>query len=312
MKIIVHLGAHKTATTHLQNVLQKAESTLKGSGIYYWSLDDFRAKITKQIDWNRSHSPGFFKRIFFPGECPNRNPFSMFADTVDKISREHGKIIISDENLLGGAKAIYDTNQIYGKNANRIFFIRKLFRKYDVQFFLSIRNPATFLPSIYCESLSWMKFRPFEEIFQKKPLHELSWLPLISVLRDGLPGQKLTIWDYEVYRNDKQFIIDQLTGEDLSNWDLLEDQEPKARFSAKAVDLISHGSFKNYDEKYWRKKVNEIVVANPVSASNPKYQPFTTEMVKQLTLGYKRDLKKIEKMPGVVLLKEVERTGQQK
>ena len=49
MKIYLHLGAHKTATTYLQMRLQRNATLLARAGVYVSSLLIMRQRITKPV-----------------------------------------------------------------------------------------------------------------------------------------------------------------------------------------------------------------------------------------------------------------------
>ena len=48
-RIHLHLGAHKTATTYIQQILATNKNTLLENGVLYLPLTQTRAKLSKQI-----------------------------------------------------------------------------------------------------------------------------------------------------------------------------------------------------------------------------------------------------------------------
>ena len=83
-KLILHVGLHKTATTHLQAELNHEMEFLNYSGISYLSLNDFRGRVTSKLGWVSSEE--LRKEI---------------SDVV-----KYDRVILSDENIIGGPQEV--------------------------------------------------------------------------------------------------------------------------------------------------------------------------------------------------------------
>ena len=95
MRLHLHLGAHKTATTQFQNVLQ-CNRQLYSHEAHYVPMDEFRSRVT--------HAARFM------------NPW--YQDDVAAYLKElacvdASSLIVSEENLIGDAKDLYGTNTLY-------------------------------------------------------------------------------------------------------------------------------------------------------------------------------------------------------
>jgi hypothetical protein len=124
-KIHFHIGAHKTATTHLQMTLERC--TFR-SGVRYVPLNRLRRTLTSPV---RKKRP--------------RLPWHRWYD---------GTWLFSDENILGSsAQAL----RMYPDPAHAL----RYFSDCDLRIFLCVRSYDTFLASAYGERLWRHPFQPF-------------------------------------------------------------------------------------------------------------------------------------------------------
>jgi len=124
-KIRFHIGAHKTATTHQQQVLG---SSSFHPGTRFVPLSLLRRTLTSPVRRSRPHLP--WHRWY------------------------NGVWLLSDENMLGTTA---DALAIYPEAAPAL----RHFLDCDLQVFLSVRRYDNFLASAYGERLWRHPFRPF-------------------------------------------------------------------------------------------------------------------------------------------------------
>ena len=182
----IHLGAHKTATTHLQ-------MTLAQMGMAP-ALDDFRAAF-----WRSPED----RRIFGRDILGHRR--------WSAIRKFRHFPVLSDENILCEA---HETCRGYDRD-----LVRHRMRKLAASLggkrpaaFLSVRNPADFAASVYSEAL---RHRP--EMVDRSTTKRAwgqpgNWFRLIEILHYYFD---LTIWRYEDYRQNRHAITQALAGRKL-------------------------------------------------------------------------------------------------
>ncbi|MDN3713090.1 hypothetical protein QWZ10_17480 [Paracoccus cavernae] len=93
MALILHLGAHKTATTHLQKSLQLAVETLAEAGIYYAGPDLLRTDLCPLVDGVGAKGP--------QGHAKAQRASAV----LHQAQADFPHLLVSDENLLGGTIA---------------------------------------------------------------------------------------------------------------------------------------------------------------------------------------------------------------
>lgn len=205
----IHLGAHKTATTHLQLTLAQLgiAPTLEDFRAAFWRLPEQRRILGRDILGHRRWS----------------------------AIRQFGQFpLISDENVLCEAHeacAGYDAAVIRPR-------ARKLARSVGLKrpkAFLAIRNPAEFAASVYSEAL---RHRP--EMVDRETTRRIwgepdNWLGLVGILTDYFD---LTVWRYEDYRGHRQAITEAIAGHVLPKLPNFSDPPQTRRLSREEVRLI--------------------------------------------------------------------------
>ena len=120
-----HLGAHKTATTHIQEVLRSQRLKLREQGIRYIPLDELRSATYEILESTR-----------FP-----KLKFDLLRFGAPKAT------ILSEENFMGYPIEACSF-PLYPRMEHRLEIIKRR----PAVAFLAIRNPADFAASVYSEA----------------------------------------------------------------------------------------------------------------------------------------------------------------
>src|SRR5687767_14404791 len=90
----IHVGAHKTATTHLQYSMALQRDRIAAQGKDYIPLDKVReadlVKILRRKGWRKFLPSSVFRNKWF--------------DAIEPLRCGPSTVIISEENFLGGSK----------------------------------------------------------------------------------------------------------------------------------------------------------------------------------------------------------------
>lgn len=281
MKLHLHLGAHKTATTHFQNVLLSNMSLYKNHS-HYVPMEEFRELVT--------HGP----KLWDP--CCNKE-IEAYLGQLEQIEKQN--LIISDENIIGNAKDIYLSGQLYCKMEERLERLKAFISTFsEATIWISVRSMDTFIPSMYCESLLHWRFRPFCRVFLGHC--EQSWIPVISALSTQFPTVKINVVLYEEYETVLPKWLEAMTGI-REGWNLLEADRPRESLNHLAVKImnLAHpfvppvkagGILQAMSGNFSKKGVGK------------KYSPFRDSVKANLQLLYTNDLAQIESMGGNVHL----------
>jgi len=173
-KIILHLGAHRTASTHVQGVLGKNTALLAGAGIAAPSQEDVKNALTKPLG----------ARI--PSVRAGFRPLAGLET-----------VVISDENLLGFLNRIFAHGEFYPDTARRLAKLRAMLPVDPVKIVVAIRPYDSFFASAYGRWLA-----PGRMVLPRASVAELvlrlkrGWGDVLADIAEAFPESELLISEY--------------------------------------------------------------------------------------------------------------------
>ncbi|TNC71482.1 hypothetical protein [Rubellimicrobium roseum] len=218
---------------------------------------------------------------------------------ISHLRQGHPVALLSEENLLGPPGNVIRGN--FYKNSLLLKILGDLARRTPTTLYLSVRSPATFLPSIYAESLRHEAAPAggFDNVIRWVSRRAPRWSGLVSDLKAAAPSARLVIWRYEDFRNNDAAILSELCGIKVALPAEPADTLRTQSGSANAVRLAERlGPEMEADER--RRRVHEIYT-DPGSAG-PPFRPFPPDLIKSLELSYELDLHEIRRIsPGSLM-----------
>ena len=92
-QLVLHVGAHKTGTTYLQNLFHQNRAALADAGIYYPDIGPNTAHHVLASPWlNMQDVPASFFNT--------RGPDELWADLIARYATAPGTVFLSGENFL--------------------------------------------------------------------------------------------------------------------------------------------------------------------------------------------------------------------
>ena len=204
----IHIGAHKTATTAVQEILTLMRPQLVERGV------DF-------VDNHRVRQSGLARALFqrrlatrLPG-LRGRAVAEIMARHLDPLRAGPTTFVLSEEKLMGGSLQVF-SDPAYPQIERIVPMLASLRSRAEVSFFLSIRSLDGQLPSAYVQEL---KFSPpieggFDNIRARVLARPPSWFELVRRIRAAAPSVPLRVWRQEDYRRDPAAILAVLCGRD--------------------------------------------------------------------------------------------------
>jgi hypothetical protein len=187
--VAFHIGAHKTATTHLQRSLLKASEPLIAAGVRFYGPSHFRLP-------GRSVAALFGLKGEAPQEPSKRTPKEQLA----LMRKDAQRLVFSEENYIGvlnGPRRLAVTERYPFAGARITGLAVAIERPVDV--LIGIRRPTGFLNSAYCQMLMGGRVMPLQKYKQINPVESVDWLDLIKRLRAADGVGSLTVWRHEDY-----------------------------------------------------------------------------------------------------------------
>jgi hypothetical protein len=282
----IHIGAHKTATTHLQRTLLAARGQLLERGIDYLPLpalrkSGFADSVRRMADippWVLGMGAPFVRRYIRLRLAPLRQGPS--------------RVLMSEENLLGRSGDALRPELYAG--AERIgAVLSKLRGTADVAIFLTVRSPETFLPSAYAQHL---RAAPppsggFDAIRSRVVADPPSWYDLVTRLLAAGPKLPLRVWRYEDYAANREAILRELCGCDPGTVPEIPTPAHTRSPGAAAIRRVE-ALPRDLPRKTWRERVSEIF--DSAGPDEPRFHPFSEREAELLRASYARDIARIE------------------
>lgn len=275
-EIRLHLGAHKTASTHFQRSLLRHRDALAQVGIDFVPARELREAIRQQPHWVRL--PGGRGRAL--------------RAALAGLGRGAPVLALSEENLLGNVEDALAAEP-YARLHVRSGLMAQAIGAAPVGLCLAIRGFDRFWPSCAVEMLRTGGTPPPFAAFAGRPP---SWVEVIARLRRVWPRAPLTVWRLEDY--DARRMATAFLGRDPGPLPGVVRRSRRESPSAEGVRLALAAAGD-------ARRVAEIFARHPAQAGEP-FQPFDAATVSRLREAYARDLATLASDPTIRLLQPVE------
>lgn len=183
-ELILHLGAHKTATTFLQKQLEMNSRNFP-EDIHYLPLKETREYLTIPIRRNENISE------------IRTNLYKIIGK--DKLST----LIVSDENLLGSAWKLKKGN-LFQEIEEILLRVTEIFDT-EIKIVFSIRNYSDFITSLYCEYLRHNTICPIDVFLKKFDIEKSNWVNLYKQIISVFGDKNIFLYDFDSF-NDEEFL----------------------------------------------------------------------------------------------------------
>ncbi len=287
--IAFHIGAHKTATSHLQRSLKHARRALAANGVRYYGPAYFRR-------------PGHSIQALFgfrPGVegGGGRRPA---AEQLAVLRKDGHRLVLSEENFIG------PLNQPHGRSMRHRYkaadsrlnaFCDAIGQQIDV--FLAIRRPTAFINSAYCQMLLGGRIQSVETFQKRNPLSSVDWVDLVHRLRAAPGVGRLTVWQYEDYGAVFPKITAGMVGDDAASLVVPRPKYINRGLSAVAVAHV----MSQRDAPAQERNANKARMMFAVEDGHPPFDGFAPEEHAIGDASYARQLKEIAQMAGVTFLR---------
>lgn len=274
-------GAHKTASTHIQNSLQEAAPALAEHGIAL-----MMPKITRDL----LQPLAYELRDHGASDALRARAARVLADHAPGASH----LIIMDENILGGTKLhmLFGDGILYPWAQRRLGNLMALFPRAQIHVGLAIRDLVSFLPSAWSEELSHIPAPiPFETFMQGVDAPALRWSELVERLAACAPD-RFFLWRYEDYTRDPAPVFQALLGTQAGLVPRL-----KKRFRPGLSAPAAQWLFAQPDPS--RALLKDARRKYPLRKGHAPLDPWPPAARKLLDLAQAEDLNRIARMQGV-------------
>lgn len=269
----IHLGLHKTATTSTQKFLDDNSDVLLSNDVRYIPLLKMRNEIT-------------------PLFCSlNEHKRKMLFELLESFPNK--KIILSDENILGGTVDIKE-GILYKFSKNRVVSFCEEAGKRPVTLFLTLRDPSSFVTSMYCEHLRHSAYITFDDYVKAMDLENFSYAQIFGWLKKLPKNSRAIVVPFEAPPEHRMLatasrILKETIGvHAMSGLGEFPDKRYRSSYSQEELDLASTIA-KQAGGKMHSEFLNRLD-ANNCRFGTTKFSPLDPGLVQRMNERYQDEL----------------------
>lgn len=291
MKVVFHIGAHSTDEDRLIKSLLKNRAILSKKGIIVPGPSRYRNLIRQTIQSLNDSAV----------TIETQNALLDAIVDEDNVAR----LILSNENFVSFPNWIFGGKNLYFSAGEKIKTLASLFSGPDdnSEIFLSIRNPATFIPAVYAKT----KDLSFMDYLREVNPYSVRWSDVVESIKQANPNKRLVVWCNEDTPLIWKQILLSITGVSADNsfegeHDLLAEimsQEGMQRYTAY---LKSHPPQDNLQaSRIVTAFLDKFAIADKIE-EELEAPGWTVELVDRITDQYELDIQRIAEMPDIEFL----------
>ncbi|MRX52245.1 hypothetical protein GI374_17990 [Paracoccus sp. S-4012] len=294
----VHVGAHKTATTHLQLSLAAAQAAIRSRGIRYFGMSELRRPrdgvdaeghpltLARALGHDEGDAAVVFWRKRLPGLLTNGK-----------------RLVLSEENILGvmtPALLFGQAGAVYPQAAARLDRLMGFAERHPATVFLGIRHPADFVTSAYGMHLTTGAVPLLSRFLRGFPVERLSWSDLARRLLAVEGVERLVTWRHEDYAALRPALLARLIGPQAA---------PLVRDRAPDLPGWSQAGHRLYRRRFLlNPRADHAALARAAKAERPKgpgepgLDLFSRRARARVDAAYAADIAALRALPRVEFL----------
>lgn len=289
MQLVLHTGVHFTEEDRLLKCLLRNREDFAQRGVSVPGPGKYRGLLRETLHALCENDP-----------APNARRILMDAildaDHVDRV-------ILSNAHFFGAPRTAVRQGLLYTNAPVRLAQLVQLFEPDQIEVFMAIRNPATFLPHAFKQSPRG----DLLDFMGGVDPRLVRWSDLLTRMRQAVPEVSITVWCNEDSPMIWAQIIREIAALDhgqkiIGGFDLLSDiisKEGMTRFRAylKKKPDISEMQKRQVIAAFLEKFALDDVIEEELDMPG-----WTDALVQEMTDVYDEDLHTINRIPGVQLL----------
>ncbi|MGB7241161.1 MAG: hypothetical protein WBC93_03630 [Sulfitobacter sp.] len=289
MQLVLHTGAHFTEEDRLIKCLLRNKGDFAARGVSVPGPGKYRRLLSETLMAMRE-APA----------APGARDVLMDAILDDEPA---DRLILSNAHFFAPARGVVNRGMFYARAEEKMAHMVRLFPHDQIELFMAIRNPASFLPACFQK----MESESAIDFLDGSDPRVLRWSELLIRLRKALPEVQITVWCNE----DAPLIWGQIIREMAA---LEHGQKITGAFDLLRDIMTREGMlrFRAYLKKH--PKMSELQRRQVVSAFLDKFAldeaveeeldmpGWTDSLVDELTEIYDEDAIEIGRIPGVQVI----------
>ena len=284
IKIIIHAGAHKTASTHLQNRVLENENLVVKCGCSYLGPEKIRDQF------------GTLWRALGRSDTPDEQKRKLAA-----LAAGQPRLVISEENIIGGFKDLMNGPNraiLYPKAVERLARLAQLVAPNPLHIAMAVREPSSYYVSVYNQLLLSGRFQTWERFSKGLDPTAVKWSDILRPIAE-IPGvAAVSIWRYEDYHRLLPQILNTLLGQPRPDIPLHMEKRMHEGLSERAVQACCTWHAAGYGGRLGAVAREDF----PVSDAYPKFSPWPEALMRESRAAYGRDIEALGRAGNITVL----------
>ncbi len=301
MKLSLHLGAHKTASTYIQKRLGRNRAVLDKRGVLYIPLDELRANFSVPILDIVPRKKGLGRFLV------NRRARTYLRDRIaERAARADPplqRVVLSDENFIGSPRRIVTSGRLYPDIGAKLTLLRDYLDGFEIEIFFGIRHQGAFASSVFAEALRHSDRAVYSETaFRNAWLAgDPNWAQVIDEIVQVFPNSPAIVWNYDDFGALERRLMNRICGETRRKRFPKRLDPIRESFSQAAMEELLR--IQDVEGPAMRKaKLRETRLKYPRGETYPPYSLWSEEQLAELGALFEADLAAIDAIGGQVTL----------
>lgn len=272
MRTILHLGAHRTASTTFQAFVQANEALLRAHGIAAWTPERTRAGLFS----------GLIRRpeeITIQTEKRALRSSGLIRVEIERHARQGlSHLVVSEENMIGATRNNLRARLLYPMVDERLMRFREGFGEACDRIVLSIRAYDAFWASSLAYAVAQGTRLPDAGMLDRLVAQPRRWRDVVRDIAQCFPKAEVLVLPFERFAGRPKTQVEMMTGQRLpSNGfaGLDEWRNPSPALPA-LRRILGYRS--------------DLPADRLLPAGEGRWMPFDTDQRLELTLAYQADL----------------------
>ena len=289
MQVIFHTGAHHTDDERLLKCLLRNKEDFAKVGVSVPGPGKYRTLLKEAFKALQTNDP-----------APEARDVLIDAILDDEMA---DRLILSNAHFFGSQRHSIVGGVLYPEAPQRIANLRRLFEFDQIEMFMAIRNPATFLPAV----LGKAPDRKIREAMGDRDPREFRWSDLLLRIREAAADIPITVWCNEDTPLIWAQIVRELAGLEhgekiVGGFDLLSEIMSKEGMKRFRAYLHEHKGMSEMQKRRVIAAFLDKFALDDVVEEELDLAGWTDELVEEMTDIYDEDVLNIQRIPGVQVI----------
>lgn len=289
MQLVLHAGAHFTEEERLLRCLLRNTEDFSRRGVAVPGPGKYRTLLKKTMAALQEAPPSPDARDIL---------FDLILDDENA-----DRVILSHMFLFGAPRGIVRSGMIYESAPARMAQLESLFAHDEIELFLALRNPGTFLPALFTQAPQ----DDMDSFLRGASPFAIKWSDTLAAIRAAAPSVKITAWCFEDMPMIWAQIIREMAGLEhgekiIGGFDLLSEIMSKEGMQRFRAYLKSHPTMTEMQKRrvisaFLDKFAIEDAIEEELNAPG-----WTEDDIDALSDIYEEDMHLVARIPGVTFI----------